>query len=73
MDSAGAASVLGCRGRYEFRRYCRPLKQVPGDLIDFLWLSDGKSLHEDVLRALSYASSGDDPSDDIPVATMRRR
>jgi hypothetical protein len=39
-DPHGAASALGCQGRYEFKRYCRPLKQVPGDLIDFLWLND---------------------------------
>jgi hypothetical protein len=36
-------------------------------------VADGKSLHEDVLRALSYASCRDDPSDDISIATVRRR
>lgn len=35
-----AAAALGSQTRYEFRRYCRPLKRVPGDLIEFLWIND---------------------------------
>ncbi len=35
-----AASALGSQTRYEFRRYCRPLKRVPGDMIEFLWIND---------------------------------
>jgi hypothetical protein len=35
-----AASALGCQTRYEFQRYCRPLKRVPGDMIEFLWIND---------------------------------
>ena len=39
-DPHSAASALGCLGRYEFKGYCRPLRQVPGDLIEFLWVND---------------------------------
>jgi serine phosphatase RsbU (regulator of sigma subunit) len=35
-----AASALGSQTRYEFLRYCRPLKRVPGDMIEFLWIND---------------------------------